>query len=212
MAFFEHLPSELWKLNNGSTPLGLRSSIPFSMTQSSAQLATNESPLWFCLKTQPKHEHIAATTLRRHLNIDCFAPRVRFKKATRRGAVWFVEPMFPGYVFAEFVYPAHHRRVQHSPGVQCLVHFGDYVATLAPEVVALLRKKAGDEEIVTFDPEIQVGQPVQITEGPFQGLEALVTRLVPARERIRVLLEFLGRTVETEIPRPQVLPLTQARR
>ena len=43
-------------------------------------------------------------------------------------------------------------------------------------------------------------------------LEALVTRLVPARERIRVLLEFLGRTVETEISMPQVLPLSQARR
>jgi transcriptional antiterminator RfaH len=177
------------------------------MTQSRAQLASSDMPLWFCLRAQPKHEHIAAATLRRQSNVACFSPRVRYRKATRRGAVWFVEPMFPGYLFAEFIYPRQHREVEHSAGVQGIVHFGDQIATLDPYTITNLRENAGENETVTFNPEIQIGQPVRIAEGPFQGLEALVTRLLPAQERVRVLLEFLGRSVEAELSTPKVLPV-----
>ena len=182
-----------------------------SMTCSLVQLARIENALWFCLKTQPKQEHLAATSLRRHLGINCFSPRVRFRKQTRRGAVWFVEAMFPGYVFAEFTFARHHRQVEYSSGVQGVVRFGDQVATVDPALIANLQEKAGAEEVVTFDPEIEVGQSVQIAEGPFQGVEALVTRLLPARERIRVLLEFLGRPVEMEVPTPKVLLVGSSR-
>ena len=181
------------------------------MTQSRAQLASSDTPIWFCLRTQPKHEHIAAAALRQRLEIRCFAPRVRFPKATRRGRVWFVEAMFPGYLFAQFVFPLLHRRVEHSHGIRGIVHFGDYVATLDPQTMAALQEKTGEEEIVTLDPEIKVGQSVRIAEGPFQGLEVVVTRLLPARERVKVLLEFLGRPVETEISTPSILPFSTAR-
>jgi transcriptional antiterminator RfaH len=182
-----------------------------SMTYSLPQLAQIETALWFCVRTQPKHEHLAATALRRQLEITCFSPRLRFRRATRRGAVWFVEAMFPGYLFAEFVYSRQHRQVEYSPGIQGFVRFGDQVAALDSSTIANLRQTADEEEIVTFNPEIQVGQAVRIAEGPFQGLEALVTHLLPAKERIRVLLEFLGRSLETEVPAPKVLPLVSPR-
>lgn len=176
------------------------------MTHSRDQLARAENSFWFCLKTQPKHEHIAAVGLRRQLDVPCFSPRLRFRKATRRGAVWFVEAMFPGYLFAQFVYRLQHRAVEHASGIQAIVHFGDNLATVDDDTVLALQERAGDEEIVTIDPEIEVGESVKIAEGPFQGLEAVVTRVLPARERVRVLLEFLGRPVETEISTPKVLP------
>jgi transcriptional antiterminator RfaH len=182
-----------------------------SMTYSLPQLAQIETALWFCVRTQPKHEHLAATALRRQLEITCFSPRLRFRRATRRGAVWFVEAMFPGYLFAEFVYSRQHRQVEYSPGIQGFVRFGDQVAALDSSTIANLRQTADEEEIVIFNPEIQVGQAVRIAEGPFQGLEALVTHLLPAKERIRVLLEFLGRSLETEVPAPKVLPLVSPR-
>ena len=182
-----------------------------SMTYSLPDLAQIETTLWFCLRTQPKHEHLAATALRRQLEITCFSPRLRFRRATRRGAVWFVEAMFPGYLFAEFVYSRQHRQVEYSPGIQGVVRFGDQVAALESSTIANLRQAADEKEVVTFNPEIQVGQAVRIAEGPFQGLEALVTQLLPAKERIRVLLDFLGRSLETEVPMPKVLPLVSRR-
>jgi len=125
---------------------------------------------------------------------------------TQRGPVWFVEAMFPGYLFAKFVYSKQHRVVEHSLGIRGVVHFGSRLATLPESIVVALQSKVGTKEVATVDSSPKIGQPVQITEGPFQGLEAVVTRLLPARERIRVLLEFLGRSLETEISATKVLP------
>ena len=95
-----------------------------NLSYSPAQLGEIETPLWFCLRAQPKREHIAATALRRQMQIECFSPRLRFRKLTRRGPVWFVEAMFPGYLFAHFVYSDRHRQVGHLHGILSIVQFG----------------------------------------------------------------------------------------
>jgi len=169
-------------------------------------LALVENPLWFCLKAEPKREHLAATALRRRFGIECSSPRLRFRKLTQRGPVWFVEAMFPGYVFAKFVYSTQHRAVESSHGVRGILRFGERLATLPEDTVIALQSKAGAEEVVTVDCSLKIGQPVQFIGGPFQGLEVVVTQLLPARERIRVLLEFLGRSLEMEVPAGKVLP------
>jgi len=176
------------------------------MIRSRQELSLSDEAYWFCLRTQPKHEGVAAAVLRRQFNIPCFAPRLRFRKATRRGAVWFIEAMFPGYVFSEFVYKQQHRIVEHASGINGIVRFGDNLALVDSGTISTLQAKAGEEEIVTIDPELKVGQPVTIAQPPFAGLEAVVTRVLPAKERVKVLLEFLGRPVETEVETQKVLP------
>jgi transcriptional antiterminator RfaH len=185
--------------------LGIADSVVWSVTQSSASLALVREPVWFCLKTQPKREHLAATALRRQFGVECFSPRLRFRRMTQRGPVWFVEAMFPGYLFAKFVYSTQHRAVETSHGISGIVHFGDRLATLPENIVAALQSKVGSEEIVTLDCSLKVGQSVQIIAGPFHGLEVLVTQLLPVKERIRVLFDFLGRSMEMEISTLEVL-------
>jgi transcriptional antiterminator RfaH len=176
------------------------------VTESSASLALLDNPVWFCLKAEPKREHLAATALRRRFEIECLSPRLRFRKLTQRGPVWFVEAMFPGYLFAKFVYSTQHRAVESSHGVRGIVRFGERLATLPEETVMALQSKAGAEEVVTIDSSLKIGQPVHIIEGPFQGLEVVVTQVLPAKERVRVLLDFLGRSLEIEVPAVKVLP------
>ena len=176
------------------------------MTQSSALLALANDPVWFCLRAEPKREHLAALALRRQFGIHCFSPRLRFRKLTQRGPVWFVEAMFPGYLFAKFVYSTQRRAVESSHGIRGILRFGDRLATLQEEIVAGLQSKAGSEEVVTIDSSLKIGQPVYVVEGPFHGLEVVVTQLLPAKERIRVLLDFLGRSLEMEVPAGKVLP------
>ncbi|MGI9087626.1 MAG: transcription termination/antitermination protein NusG [Chthoniobacterales bacterium] len=181
------------------------------MTYTFAQLAILDDPRWFCLKAYPKREHLAAAQLRHQLNVECYSPRLRFRKSTQRGPVWYVEAMFPGYIFAEFVYASVGRAVIHATGVQKIVCFGEQVATVDRTVIQTLRDQTGAEEIVTIDPQLEVGNPVRIVDGPMQGIEALVTRILPAKERVRVLLEFLGRSVEMELPTPGVLSVKPVR-
>jgi transcriptional antiterminator RfaH len=176
------------------------------VTRSSVLDTPLDEPAWFCLKAQPKREHLAAISLRRQFGIECLSPRLRFRKLTQRGSVWFVEAMFPGYLFAKFVHSTQHRAVESSHGVRGIVRFGQRLTTVPENTVIALQSKAGAEEVVTIDSSLKIGQPVHITEGPFQGLEVVVTQLLPAKDRIRVLLEFLGRSLEMEVPEGKVLP------
>ena len=176
------------------------------MTESSASLALVDNPVWFCLKAEPKREHLAATALRRRFGIESLSPRLRFRKLTRKGPVWFVEAMFPGYLFAKFVYSTQHRAVESSHGVRGIVRFGQHLATLPEDTVIALQSKVGADEVVTVDSSLKIGQAVQMIEGPFRGLEVVITQVLPAKERIRVLLDFLGRSLEMEVPAQKVLP------
>ena len=185
--------------------LRITNSVVRSVTQSSASLALVPEPVWFCLRTQPKREHLAATALERQFGVECFSPRLRFRKMTQRGPVWFVEAMFPGYLFAKFIYSTQHRAVESSHGISGIVHFGDRLAILPENIVTALQSSVGSEGIVTLDCSIKVGQSVEIVDGPFQGLEVVVTHLLPARDRLRVLFDFLGRSVEMEVSTAKVL-------
>lgn len=175
------------------------------MTFSDRQLQEIEVPLWFCLKTPPKREHLAAAGLRQLPGVRVFAPSLRFRKATRRGPVWFGEALFPGYVFAHFRFPELYRRVSYVPGVSSFVRFGDNVASIEEETMAALRERAGDDAIIVLDESLKPTDPVEIAAGPFQGLTAVVTQLMPARDRVKVLLEFLGRSLEAEVRVQDVL-------
>ena len=176
------------------------------MTLSDHQLGQLEVPLWFCLKAAPKQERLGAAGLKQLPGVEVFAPRIRFKKATRRGPVWFVEALFPGYVFARFFFPELHRQVIYVPGISSIVRFGKTVAFVNDDTIEGLRQLAGEEELIVLNPQVKPGDSVQIAAGPFLGLTAVVTQVLPARERIKVLLEFLGRSVEAELSQQDMVP------
>ena len=169
----------------------------------------SQQPLgsWFCLRAQPKREHIAAACLRRFSEVEVFCPRVRLRKRTNRGPVWFVEAMFPGYLFARFDYATLHRRVRQGPGVSGFVQFGDRLALLPDELISEIRARTGKDELMEINQGIQPGQNVQITQGPFQGLEGLVTRLITARDRVQILIECMGRSLHAEAGVSDLVPL-----
>lgn len=182
------------------------------MTFTPAQLQNETAAHWFCLKAQPKHEHLAAQSLRKLLGLECFAPRIRFRKKTQRGMVWFVEALFPGYLFARFVFAENHRNVQYAPGVSTIVRFGEWISAIEDTTIEQLRlASSGDNEVVVVDPEPKIGDAVQIAGGALQGLEAVVTQVLPARQRVKVLLEFLGQTIEAEIAAPKIISNTPIR-
>ena len=50
-----------------------------------------------------------------------------------------------------------------------------------------------------MDYGLSPGDNVRIMQGAFAGLEAVVTQILPARERVKILMDFLGRKVEADV-------------
>ena len=155
---------------------------------------------WYCVRSKTKLEHVAAGSLRQLPDVEVFAPRLRFRKTTQRGQVWFVEALFPGYVFARFAWSTQVRAVQYARGVLGVVHFGLKPAEVPDAVVNELRRTMDDREVRIIARDLAVGDEVQVTTGPMAGLQVVVQQVLPARQRVKVLLEFLGRRVEAEVP------------
>jgi transcriptional antiterminator RfaH len=188
--------------------LNLTDPLPSMLLTPTELLREQPVDAWFCLRAQPKREHIAAACLRQTCEAEVFCPRVRFRKQTNRGPVWFVESMFPGYLFSRFDYTAIHRRIRQSPAISGFVQFGEGLALLPDTLVAEIKRCIDNDEILTVDPSLKPGQNVQIVQGPFRGLEALVSRLITPKERVEILIEWMGRTIHVEAGTEDLLPLT----
>jgi transcriptional antiterminator RfaH len=167
---------------------------------------SNDIPLWYCVKTQTKREHIAAGHLRELEGIEVFCPRLRYRKATRRGKIWWIEALFPGYILARFKLLDLERAVTYSPGVRGLVRFGNEIPPVAESFVEILRgeiaRNLGDEGVedtLTVGPQVESGEEVEIASGPFGGFQGTIVSILPGKERVKVLLDFLGQPQVVEM-------------
>ena len=168
-------------------------------------LIQNEAMGWYCARTKPKHEHIAAANLRRNLNIEVFHPRLRIERATRRGVVRVNEPLFPCYIFLRCAIEQSLNEVQRTNGISTVVHFAHRIPTIADSVIAELKECFAGEETMTIEDRIVPGNEVLIADGAFTGMRAFVLRVMPARRRIQVLLDVLGRPTPAEIDEGSVV-------
>lgn len=162
----------------------------------------NDEPGWYCIRTKPKSEHLAARNLVGFANLDeVFCPRIRYEKSTRRGKVWFVEALFPGYLFARFELSHDIRAVNAATGVLGVLRFADDYPQIENSFIEVLKGEFPEEEgaIRIIEPEIRQGDKVIVTEGPMKGLETVVTRLVSGQDRVQVLMEWLGEEREAEV-------------
>jgi transcriptional antiterminator RfaH len=160
---------------------------------------------WFCIRSQQKHEQIAANCLRQTGDVEVFFPRLRYIQPRRYGKVWITEPLFPGYLFARFSWQDSLCKVHYSAGVQSVVHFGNGWPTVPDHVIAELRAAAGKDELQIIPEQVTPGDEVEILGGLFRGVQTVVTQVMPGRNRVAVLLDFLGRQTAVEMSAQSII-------
>jgi transcription antitermination factor NusG len=114
-------------------------------------------PAWYCVRTQPKHEHIAAATLTRNLSLEVFHPRLKLERATRRGVVRVVEPLFPCYLFVRCSLGERLDDIRYVSGVSSLVHFGQQIPVVPDPVIEELRLCFEAEEPISVEDRLYPG-------------------------------------------------------
>jgi len=164
-----------------------------------------ESSAWYCARTKPKHEHIAAVNLRRNLKMEVFHPRLRIERATRRGVVRVSEPLFPCYLFIRCVMEQSLDEIQRTNGIVTVVHFARRIPKIADSVIDELKECFAGGETMTVEDRISPGDEVLLADGAFAGMRAFVLRVMPARKRVQVLLDVLGRPTPAEIDESAVV-------
>ncbi len=155
---------------------------------------------WLCVRTQPKREAVAAGQLKLLDGVEVFCPRIRFRRNTKRGKVWFEEAMFPGYVFARFDFFEKSRAVSSAVGVRGLVRFRGECATVPDLMIETLQAERFDDgPIVIEEPTVKVGDEALVTDGALMGLRAVITQVLSGGERVKVLMDMMGTAIEAEV-------------
>ena len=166
--------------------------------ESTPQFKTGEH--WYCVRSKPKKERMAAGGLESLHGLEVFCPQIRFQRKTVRGPVWFQEAMFPGYLFVRFDLFEMKRAVSYSPGVLNIPMFDNLFVTVPDVVIESLRKDLDAESLIDAVAPLEVGEETTILEGAMRGLKVKVIKLMPAQERVAVLMQMLGTLVEAVFP------------
>lgn len=153
---------------------------------------TDNLLFWYVAHTKPRQEHIAREHLLRQ-GYGVYLPLLKvFKNARNRQETRF-EPLFPRYLFFQPTDPQQSiAPVRSTQGITAIVRLGQVPAVLLPETLSSIqafeaRQNASSfEEISVFKP----GKAVLVMEGPFAGLEGLVSSV--SEQRIVILMNLLG--------------------
>ncbi len=176
--------------------------------QTNSEIFGEGQPLWYCLRAKLKQEHLAAANVSALTGVTAFCPRLKVKQTRRGNVIWVTEALFPGYLFARFDFATLHRLVRYAHGVNDIVRFGLRYPTVDERVMTELfaRTESGEEAVDPMRP----GCPVEIIAGAFYGLHGVVLQVLPAKQRVKILLDFLGRQMVAELDSKTALPTAEA--
>jgi len=159
------------------------------------------SEAWYCARTKPKHEHLVAANLSRNHGLRVFHPRLRLERSTQRGVVRVVESLFPCYIFVRCDVEQKADDIRYVSGMSSLVRFGDTIAVVPDSVIEELAECFQSDEPLLVEDQLNSGSEVTVAGGAFMGFNGVVLRVLPAKQRVQVLLDFLGRTTVAEVDR-----------
>ncbi|HYD49259.1 MAG TPA: transcription termination/antitermination NusG family protein [Terriglobales bacterium] len=151
---------------------------------------------WYVVSTKLRKEAFAQEQLGRR-GVATFLPRLVEAPRPERPTIG---ALFPGYLFLNIDLEEQFFDVVWTPGVKRFVGFGALPLPIEQRVIDFLIERSGPEGIIRLARVFDTGDLVRIKHGPFEGLIGIVEAPVPARGRVRVLLELLRRQTPVELP------------
>ncbi len=161
--------------------------------------------VWTPVYTKPRCEKVVEEHCRRH-GIPCYLPLLRQARRYQRRTVETFLPMFRSYLFAQLGEDTRSQIVRSHRIVRLVpvaLHQEENLVRELNDILAMTRLQAEAKLIVL--PELQPGQPVLITSGPFKGMTAIVARR-HSPTRVAVNVELLGQSVMAELDVGEIEP------
>ncbi|MDA9146335.1 hypothetical protein N9O15_02215 [Gammaproteobacteria bacterium] len=131
---------------------------------------------------------------------DYYLPKITTKKINSNPKV---EVLFPGYIFVNASLE-NYSVLKYTKGIKNIIKFGDNISYLSSEEIEAMKKVEETSKIDPVVSQIQIGQDVMIAKGSLTGSIVKVCSL-PSKERVGVLLSFLGSVRRVTIPEKDLI-------
>lgn len=151
------------------------------------------SEAWYLLYCKSGQSNRAQAHLTNQ-NVHCFNPVIEGQLLVKGKIKYGVEQLFPNYMFVKFDPEViHTTTLSATRGVSHFVRFGNTLATLTDSFMTeLMERIPGHQASEGYG--IQSGDKVMLTEGTFEGIEAIFQE-IDGESRSILLLNLITKTV-----------------
>jgi transcriptional antiterminator NusG len=140
-----------------------------------------------------------------------YIPYERFVEVKNGKKRSLTKNAFPGYVLIEAVLDKQTRNlIMDIPSVMGFLGVDDNPTPLRPdEVEKILVPDGTVEHRAVVEAPFKVGDSVKVIDGPFSSLTGIVHEVCTERMKVKVMINFFGRSTPTELDFSQVKSVSQ---
>lgn len=167
---------------------------------------------WYVIHTYSGYEENVAHNLRQRIEslnmedkiYDVLVPKEKKIKIKNGKRKVVEEKIFPGYVLVHMIVTDDSWYVvRNTPNVTGFIGTGTNPTPIDEEEMKSLQRRMGIDE-PTFTIDVQVGETIRITDGPFKELEGKVAEVDSDRGKVKVMVAMFGRETPVELDSLQV--------
>lgn len=167
---------------------------------------------WYVIHTYSGYEDAVATALKQRVEslgmedkiFNVIVPKekkIKIKEGKRKVVE---EKIYPGYVLVEMIVTDDSWYVvRNTPNVTGFVGAGTTPVPVSSQEIEILKKKMG-VETPQFKIDVQLGDAVKITDGPFKDFDGKVSEIDQERGKVKVLVNMFGRDTPVELDSLQI--------
>jgi transcriptional antiterminator NusG len=173
----------------------------------------DERVKWYVVHTYSGYENKVKANLQRRITslnmqdkiFQVLVPteeEVEFKDGKKKTVL---RKIYPGYVLVEMIMTDDSWYVvRNTSGVTGFVGPGVKPTPLPDEEVKKILRMMGMEAPVKVKMDLRVGQLIRVTQGPFKDFHGAIEEVNLDKEKVRVLISFLGRETPVELEFSQI--------
>ncbi|MFH1643261.1 MAG: transcription termination/antitermination protein NusG [Patescibacteria group bacterium] len=170
---------------------------------------------WYVLHTYSGYEEAVAKNLKQRIEslgmedkiFSVLVPKEKKIKIKSGKRKIIEEKIYPGYVLVEMIVTDDSWYVvRNTPNVTGFVGAGTTPIPVSKNEIDNLQKRMG-VETPKFKIEVELGEMVKITDGPFKDFDGKVSNIDKERGKIKVLINMFGRDTPVELDSLQIKKL-----
>ena len=167
---------------------------------------------WYVLHTYSGYEDAVAQNLKQRIEslgmedkiFNVLVPKEKKIKIKSGKRVTIEEKIYPGYVLVEMIVTDDSWYVvRNTPRVTGFVGSGTTPVPVSEKEIEVLQKRMGVDE-PTYKIDVEVGDPVKVTDGPFKDFDGKISAIDDSRGKVTVLVSMFGRETPVELDYLQI--------
>jgi len=139
---------------------------------------------WYVLNSKPKKEF----QVEKLFNVGGFKIyNPKYKHESK------IKPFFPGYEFIYFDFPSQYQLVRYTRGVKRIIGSREGPIPIPEEIILKIKSREinGLVELFKYGEEPEVGDEIEVVEGPMKGLRGIFKRELSDKDRVLILLNYV---------------------